>query len=378
MSKVVNHSSLQFSAGNSIKIILNGPDSYSAMLAAIAKAKDRIYFANYCFQQGVAFDRFFELLAAKAKEGVEVRVLADEYGSSRTDPSQIASLRLAGVDWQWFNPWQTGRFWRYNHRLHKKLLIIDDATAFTGGVGVADFWLQPTPEYKHFWRDTHFQIAGPIVGDMQASFVRSWNQDERHLLSAARGRDRGKHGGSTPMAPVDSHPRGGLTAVGEFYLTMIQSAQSTLTITTAYFGPDQTIRRALIAAAKRGVAVRLLVNGPFATHKVALEAGRHHYQPLLAAGVHIYEYQPTKIHAKLVVADGKISSIGSGNLNSRSLHLDEEFNIAVDDPKFAGQLEAQFEKDLEHARQVKPAAWRQRPLDRKLEQAASSLGRHFF
>ncbi len=366
--------------GNDIKVLDDGPETYAAMLGAIIEAKQTILFANFCMQAGEMFNRFENALIARAKEGVKIYILADEYGSGRVNRGQVHRLRQAGIDWVWYQPFNPWKLLDFNHHLHKKLLIIDGQTAFTGGVGLADFWDHATGSYPLRWRDTHFQLEGPIIRDMITAFDKSWRRFSKVLLPQidsslpAVARERG-----TNIMAIDSHWRfNRMTQVGEHLTHLVRESKTDLILVSAYFGPTRQLRTALKAAVKRGVRVRLLLNGPHATHGVARDAGRHWYGQMLRAGLEIYEYQPTKIHCKITLVDGKLASVGSANLNFRTLKHDDEFNLLIDSKTIVDKLTKQFNTDLKHAIEVDRVAWSQRPLLKKLRQLIASWGRWVF
>lgn len=363
----------------------NATQTYPAIIKAIHQARSSIHWANFCFERGRVSKRLYPPLAAAARRGVAVRLLIDAYGSTDFNAAAINRWRQAGIEVVRFAPLQARRPWRYNHRLHKKLLIIDSTLGFTGGVGVGDFWSDPT-DFPRSWRDTHFMISGPTVAAMQHAFVQSWNRfgpqlrlDDTKPVSGSRQISASpKRGEAIKMAPINSLPRGRqMTAIGRTFVALIDSAQRDITLTTAYFGPNRTVRAALQRAVQRGVRVRILANGPYVTHETARDAGRHLYPRLLRAGIQLYEYQPTKIHAKILVVDSRLCCIGSANLNFRSFYHDEEFNLVVRSRELAEQLNRDFEHDLGSAHEIRLDRWQQ-PRSTKLRQAGLSLGRYFF
>ena len=356
---------------NHIARLTDATEAYPAMLDAIAAARSSVWLANFCMQRGSAFDRFYEALLAAAKRGVAVKLLLDAYGSADNDPTQLQTLQAAGVEIVWFRPRRLAAIWYYNRRLHKKLLIVDGTVGFTGGIGVADFWIAPA-QYPLAWRDTHFRVVGPMVAAMAQSFAQSWNEFSARPLKVRASVPNTTATNSVPRGALHSSP------AEELLVGLITSATTELNLTTAYFSPTRRVVRALRAAAKRGVRVRVLANGPYGTHPHAIDAGRHGYTRLLASDVRIFEYQPTKIHAKITVADGAVSCIGSINLNFRSMHHDEEFNLTVRDGTLATQLNRDFERDLTNAHEIRLDAWKRRPIAARFQQAWSSTGRYFF
>ncbi|HEX7260142.1 MAG TPA: phosphatidylserine/phosphatidylglycerophosphate/cardiolipin synthase family protein [Candidatus Saccharimonadia bacterium] len=370
---------LNYVPGNRVATLLNAVEAYPVMLRAIHNATTSIYIAHFCYQKGKASDLFYQPLLTAARRGVKIYLLIDAYGSNEFDRNQLKKMRLDHINVRWFNPRKTLHPLRYNKRMHKKLLIIDNSIGFSGGIGIADFWLDD-PSYPEPWRDTHFQLEGPVISELSHSFITSWNRFSSEQLPLQKAEPAPVHGGTIPLALVDTAPidpanRSNITNV---FTRLIGEAKGSIDISTAYFGPTAAVRRSLHAAAKRGVSVRIITNGPHPSHWQAMQAGRHHYNGLLEAGVDIFEYQRTKIHAKITIIDRTLSIIGSSNLNTRSFHHDEEAIMVADDMKLATGLTKQFEDDLESSKPIELKEWRQRPLTEKLQQAAASIGRYFF
>ncbi len=369
---------LHFLPGNTITTLVNGEETYPAMLKAIHKAKTSIYFANFCVQKGKASDLFYQPLLNAARRGVKIYILLDAYGAEKTDPKHLSDMRTDHIDIAWFNPRQKLRPLRYNKRLHKKLLIVDNIIGFTGGIGIADLWLNGA-NYPAPWRDTHFQLKGPIVGEMAGSFIRSWNRFSTVQLPEQKPITAPAKEGTVPMALVDTAPLSPTNRdLTTLYEELIRQAIHSIDISTAYFGPAARLRRSLVEAANRGVKIRILTNGPHPSHQVAMQAGRSYYMGLLRAGTEIYEYQPTKTHSKLIVIDGETSVLGSANLNSRSFRHDEEAIILAKSANLATTLTEQFEADLKKSKKINIKTWQYRPITEKAMQTLASGGRYFF
>ncbi len=369
---------LTYSTGNGIEALSTHTDAYGRMLTAIRRARHSILLAHYCMVPGDTFDRFYELLLAKAEQGVTVKILADHHGSDASE-AQVSALQLAGAEFVWFRPLRISRFWDYNRRLHKKLLLIDGTVGFTGGFGIADFWSKPTPGYPAAWRDTHFRVTGPAVAEMTAAFRQSWQQfSVLPLRIPPAAKTVATTANTLKLASVNSPAGGGLSDAGKLHAAMIDSADKSIDIVTAYFGPNRLIRQRLMEAARRHVRVRLMVNGPYATHRIAQMSGCRPYPHLLDAGVEIYEYQPTKIHAKQMLVDGRYAVIGSANMNFRSYFHDQEFNMVADDRRLAGELKSQFQEDLAESVRVTRQTWDARPWYYRAACSGASLARYFF
>ncbi|HUC20447.1 MAG TPA: phosphatidylserine/phosphatidylglycerophosphate/cardiolipin synthase family protein [Candidatus Polarisedimenticolaceae bacterium] len=370
---------LDFLPGNTVSILLNGAEAYPVMLRAIHDATTSIYLAHFCVQKGKVSDLFYQPLLNAARRGVKVYFLLDAYGAGEADPIHLKKMRLDHINITWFNPRQMLHPLRYNKRLHKKILVVDNKVGFTGGIGISDIWLSGA-NYPAPWRDTQFRLEGPIVGKMTESFIKSWNRFSSEQLLEQELEPAPVKGGRIPMAladtaPLDSADRKNPT---KLYGRLIKEAKDTIEISTAYFGPTLAMRRYLQTAAKRGVRIRILTNGPHPSHRNAMQAGRLHYGSFLKAGIELYEYQPTKTHAKIMVIDDKRSVFGSSNLNTRSFLHDEEMNIVADDARLAASLTEQFEADVQESKKIDLESWQNRPFTEKVRQSITSLGRYFF
>jgi cardiolipin synthase len=233
-----------------------------------------------------------------------------------------------------------------NHRTHRKVLVVDEAIAFTGGVGIADEWLGDAQD-EHHWRDTHFRLAGPAVDGLRAAFLDNWSETDRDLFDERV--DRFPHqpdAGTSVVQCVRGASETGNSDIYTLFRTLIQLAQERVRITTAYFAPDDEIVGRLADAARRGVEVEILLPGPHADKRFVQLASRECFAPLLEAGVRIWTFQPTMLHAKVMTVDGVVANIGSANLNARSTRLDEEINVVAIDREVTSVLDRQFEEDL--------------------------------
>jgi cardiolipin synthase len=279
-------------------------------------------------------------------------------------------MRDAGVHIAWFNPISFSQLQEINGRTHRKILVVDGHLAFTGGVGIADYWAG-NADHKDHWRDTQFRIEGPPARFLEACFYENWIESagivtpELNDEAALAAED----GESTIVSiPVWSSPVGGHNGVKKLFLLSIAAAARTIDIQTPYFVMDGSTRWALLDAAARGVKIRLLVEGESTDAKAVKYASRAGYEELLAAGLDIHEYQPTMMHTKAMVVDGVWSIIGSSNLDNRSLELNDENNIAVLDRAFASAILSDFEFDLTRSSQLTLEAWRDRPYLHRLRE----------
>ena len=338
-----------FVAGNTITTLVNGVQIFPAMLTAIRAAKHSVNFESYWFTDGQVGREFTEALAERARAGVKVSAIFDALGTMDMGDENLARLRTAGAEVFKYHSIFCLDPRRYNHRTHRKLLIIDGNIAFVGGAGIADDWSGNADSPQH-WRDNHYQVTGPVVAQLQAIFMANWLKTGGHFL---HGVDYfpplASSGKSLAQALRSSTGNANLDLM---YLLAIASAQKTLRIENPYFLPDALTRKELTAAARRGVSVEVIVPGKFINAKIVRAASKDHWPELIKAGINIYEYQPTMVHVKLLVVDEIFVSVGSGNFDKRSIQLNDEANLDVLDRDFAAQQTQLFEQDKKQSQKM--------------------------
>lgn len=353
--------------GGRFEVLTNGVEIMPAMLSAIEGARERIVFETYIFSDGEYGKVFSSALASAARRGVKVYLLLDALGSKDIGDDNEKQMTDAGVNIAWFNPvWHLQEL---NGRTHRKVLVVDGTIGFTGGVGIADHWAGNADSEEH-WRDTHFRIEGPPLRYLEACFYENWIEaagivtpvieEEADLAADA--------GGGLVSIPVWSSPVGGHGSVKKLFLLSIAAATRTIDIQTPYFVMDGSTKWSLLDAAKRGVKIRLLVEGELTDAKAVKHASRAGYEELLEAGIAIHEYQPTMMHTKALMVDGLWTIIGSSNLDNRSLELNDENNIGLADRAFAARLLADFETDLAKTLKLDLGTWRDRPWTDRAKQ----------
>jgi cardiolipin synthase len=338
-----------FVSGNDITTLVNGAQIFPAMLGAIRSARHSINFEDYWFTDGQIGREFTEALAERAGAGVKVSAILDALGTLDMGSENLARLREAGVEVVKYHSifWLDPR--RYNHRTHRKLLIIDGKIAFIGGADISDEWMGNADSPQH-WRDNHYQVTGPVVAQVQAIFMANWLKTRGTMLHGA---DYFPPLASTgPCLAQALRSSAGNENLDLMYLLAIASAQKTLRIQNPYFLPDHLARKELIAAARRGVKVEVIVPGKFINEKIVRVASKDHWPELIQAGIKIYEYQPTMVHVKLIVVDDTFVSVGSGNFDNRSIQLNDEANLDVLDRDFAAQQTRLFELDKKQAHEM--------------------------
>jgi cardiolipin synthase len=360
--------------GNRVTPLYNGREIFPAMLAAIRSARRTITFETYIYWSGEIGREFAEALAERSRAGVRVHVLLDWVGSSRMDERYLELLQQNGVEVERYHPPHWYNLSRLNNRTHRKLLVVDGRVAFTGGVGIADAWQGDAQDPEH-WRDTHFRIEGPVVSQVQATFLDNWMKVRGETLHGDAYFPHLERVGDADAHMFSSSPTAGAESMHLMYMLAITAAERTIDLASAYFVPDPLTLQTLRAAIERGVRVRIIVPGPFTDAALVQQAGRASWGELLRAGAEIHQFQPTMYHCKVLVVDGRFVSVGSTNFDNRSFSLNDEANLNVYDTGLAQRETEAFERDLARSRRVSLAEWEARPWTEKLaERTAALLG----
>ncbi len=362
------------SQGNVVTILKNGVEIFPSMLSAIRAAKRTINLEFYIYWDGEIGRKFAEALAERARAGVEIKIILDAVGSAQMSQSLIDFLTRNGIDLEWYHPLRWYMLARFNHRTHRKLLIVDGCVGFSGGVGIADTWLGDADSKEH-WRDTVARVEGPVVTQMQFAFMDNWIKSRGELLTGLDYFPEVPRGGSHLTQVLKSSPTEGSSMVKLLYIISIVSAAKSIYISNAYFVPDKDTLRALEGAVRRGVDVRVIVPGEDNDIPIARQASRWHYELLLRRGIRIFEYQPTMMHAKTMVVDGVWTTIGSSNFDDRSFRLNDEVNVNVYDDDIAAQMEVMFHEDLKHCEEVLLRKWFKRGWLDKLKEKMAEVFR---
>lgn len=350
--------------GNRVRHLRNGEEIFPAMIAAIAAARRSIAFETYIYWSGEVGQRFSDALSERARAGVQVHVTLDWVGSSKMDARLIDGMKQAGVQVERYRPLRWYNLDRINHRTHRKLLVIDGATAFTGGVGIADQWQGHAQDPKH-WRDSHFLIEGPAAAQMQAAFGDNWVKMTGRVLHGPSYYPALSRHGDMDAQVFLSSPSGGSESMHLMYLMSIAAASRSIDLAAAYFVPDELTQRALLEARERGVRVRILVPGEHIDSDAVRLASKAQWGPLLRQGVELYEYRPTMMHVKLLIVDRHLVSVGSTNFDSRSFQLNDEASLNVYESGFADEMTQVFQDDLSQAKPYTYQAWTNRPWTEK-------------
>ena len=362
--------------GNRYDVLTNGDQIFPAMLDAINKARERVNFETYIYDTGDVASQFTGALEAAAGRGVKVTVIVDAIGAGSMERAHVDRLERAGAKVHRFNVARWYSLENVNYRTHRKILVVDGEVGFTGGVGVADHWLGNAQDKEH-WRDTQIRMRGPVVRLLDAAFyedlIESAGVVTPHVDDPPPLLD--EEGASLL---IRSSPTGGSNDLKRLYLLIIAAATRTLDVQTPYFVTDESTLWALEDAVSRGVKVRIIVEGDITDAMPVKYASRHMYDRLLSLGIEIFEYQPTMMHSKVLVADGMLSMFGSANFDNRSLELNEELNVAVWSRDLAARLTSDFEQDLRVSQRLQLDSWRDRPFIQKArERFWSAFGEIF-
>jgi cardiolipin synthase A/B len=353
--------------GNRIDLLLNGNEIFPAMLDAIRAAEKTITYAQYIWEDGPVSESIAEAFAGRCRAGVTANILLDGFGALQMPPALWDMLQDAGCHIVSFRPLGPLTVRKANNRNHRRILVVDGVVGFTGGSGLTSQWMGDGATSGH-WRETDVRVEGPVVEYLQGAFAENWLEATGVVLGGEEFFPRPQLSKGQAFAQViRGSPSGGSFGIYTTLLLAISSARRTIHLSNPYFLPDATMLDALVQAVHRKVKVVVLVPG-LIDHQIVRQAGKRHYGDLIRAGAEIFEYMPALLHAKTLVIDGIWSTIGSTNLDNRSLALNDELNLVVYDREFAGRLERVFADDLSRSRRVTYEAWRRRPLtDRLIE-----------
>jgi cardiolipin synthase len=377
MIELMSRTSLQ--PGHHIEVLTCGDETYPGLWDDLRSARRSIVIQQYYCKPGRMADTLREILVERAGAGVTAYFLYDAFGSS-LPKEYFADLRRAGVKTAAFRPLKLTGLNKLHHRSHIRVVVVDGRIGYTGGFGIDDKWFG-SGRQKDQWRDTNARFTGPAVRQLQATFGACWAEATGELLTGSLlFPDAGASSAITEngilAGVLHASPAVGSTDAERFVALSIVGARKTLYITNSYFVPDRDFRRLIGDAARRGVDTRILTTGDETDIKSTLYAGRARYEQLLAAGVRIYEYRPTMLHAKTLVVDGTWLAVGSMNADNRSLSFNEEANLLALDSTLGASLDRMFFEDLKYADEVKLEEFRKRPLRLKIvERAAYAMWR---
>jgi cardiolipin synthase A/B len=373
-------------AGNTVTLLIDGPATYAAMLKTIQNAQDHINLETFIFDDDEVGRRFANLLLQKQSEGVQVNLIYDSVGCSKTPAAFFQHLRDGGVQTLEFNPINPLKVDKEGfliHRDHRKILIVDGSIAFTGGVNISRVYSSSSRSLEHregnvqeAWRDTHVQIEGPVVAEFQKLFLETWARGKGPELSKRNYFPTLKRQGNDLVEVVGSTPGQENRITYIMYVSAFVYAQNSIHLTNAYFVPDEQTVEALTDAARRGVDVKLIFPGT-SDEGTAFYAGRSYYTQLLKSGVKVYERRSNMLHAKTAVIDGVWSTVGSTNMDLWSFLRNDEVNAIILGRDFADKMEAMFQWDLQQSKEILLTQWKKRPLHERLREWFTRLFRHW-
>jgi cardiolipin synthase A/B len=368
------YSGTHIDRGNRVEQTLNG-SVYPRLWEDLRKAQHTITVQMYYSLPGKVADTLAALLRERARAGIRVLLLLDAFGSQTLSREWRQALRRDGVEVADLRKLRWYSVHNASDRSHVRVVVVDGKVGYTGGFGVADYWLGDG-HHPDQWRESNVRFEGPAVMQLQAAFAAAWAEATGELITG----DLFFPASTFTAAPGTVHagllftsPTTGSTPAERFLVLTIASARKTLWITNSYFVPDDDFRALLERAVKRGVDVRVLTVNQNTDVKTTWYAGRYRYEELLKAGVRIYEFQPTMMHAKTVVVDGMWGSIGSMNFDNRSLAFNNESNLVTLDRDFGAQLDSTFLDDLRYSKEIKLDEFRRRPLTNKILEACAAL-----
>lgn len=378
-SRLENIIGSKFTSGNTVDLLQDGDEIFPAMLEAIKNAEVSIRFLTYVYWEGDIAEKFADAIAERAEAGVTCHVLLDAYGSKRMRPDVRGKMKEAGAHLALYNRFSIARIAEYQHRTHRKILVCDGDVGFIGGVGIADEWTGHAQDADH-WHDYHFRITGPAVTGLAETFDDDWNS--HRVLRATDDRPIPDHIDTDPIEPEEIQLEAESTATLEdmdvlpFYSTphskeseafdafmaMVEEAQESIRIITAYFIPQEKMLEALGDAAERGVDVEIIVPGGHCDSWLARRSSQAKWAYVLNRGVRIYEYTPTMCHAKAAIFDDSIVTVGSINFDLLSLCLNDEANIIVRSERFAAEMTRQWMDDKEKCTEITAEEWGERSV----------------
>jgi cardiolipin synthase len=369
-------SGMKIEDGNVVEVLANGA-VYPRLWADIRSARQTVTVQMYFSKPGAVADSMAKYLAERARAKVRVLLLLDAFGSQDLAGVWADNLTRAGVEVAWLRSLHWYTLHRAATRSHVRVVVVDGRVGYTGGFGLADYWLG-NGHSENQWRESNVRFEGPAVAQLQATFASGWAEASGELITGDLFFPQQSFAEAGPVraALLHSVPTVGSTPAERFLALSISGARRTLYISNSYFVPDDDFRDLLVRAAQRGVDVRVLTAGDESDVKTTLYAGRARYPELIKGGVRIYEYQPTMMHAKTFVVDGVWSTVGSLNFDNRSLVFNNESNLVTLDGRVGATLDSLFMDDLRYAKEIKLGEFNRRSwLEKALEWGANSLQR---
>jgi cardiolipin synthase len=374
LPSIVGLTESSLDAGNRVEVLENGDGFFPRLLADIAAARESVHVESYIWWSGDICKQIAAALAAKAQQGVEVRLLVDASGGHKMDRALEKQMRGAGVHFAFFRPLSLSRLGRMNSRDHRKLAVIDGRIGYVGGYGYAKEWTGHAQDRNHF-RDTGLRIEGPVINRLQGAFCENWIEQTGEVLAGEKYFPKLAAAGASAAHVAYTSPSGGTSSVQVLYYLAIAAARREIVIQNPYMLPDDDAIGAMAQASKRGVRINVMVPATSATDSPIVQHASHHiYESMLRAGAHIYEYKRTLLHQKIIIVDGVWSCVGSTNFDDRSFQRNDEISVGVLDRRVASELHAAFDDDLREAVEIKLEVWRRRSFLHKWIDGIAYLG----
>jgi cardiolipin synthase A/B len=374
--KVVNllldHASSPMTRFNHVEVLSNGGPAFAKMIEQMEQAKDHIHVISFIVRADELGRRIQRLLMEKARSGVQVRFIIDGLGSRKLPSAYVRELREAGVEVRIFSPVLFPYLRKVNYRNHRKLIIVDGIVGFVGGLNIGDEYLGKSKKFG-FWRDTHMMVKGDAVYFLQYIFLLDWRFTSKQIIEpTARYFPSHDIQNEIFVQIAASGPDSNWEYIQKVYFSIITNAKKRVYIATPYLIPDDSILMALKVAALSGIDVRIIVPGR-GDHPVVYWASRSYFMELMEAGVKLYSYQRGFIHAKILVADGEIVSLGTANFDIRSFHYNFEVNGVIYDSRVAKELEEDFRKDVRDSLELDLDQFQDRPISQKVRESVARL-----
>lgn len=347
---------------NKVQLLKSGREKFTDLFAAIREAKHHIHLEYFNFRNDSIANALFDLLAEKAKEGVEVRALFDAFGNwSNNKPlkkKDLKAIRDRGIEIVKFDPLKFPYVNHAAHRDHRKIVVIDGKIGYTGGMNIADYYINGLPKIGT-WRDMHIRIEGPAVEDLQRIFLTIWNRTTKQKIEGEVYFQAADSAGNATVAIVDRTPKKNSRMMSHAYAISIYAAHENVRIVNPYFVPTSSIRKTLNMAIDRGTKVEIMISSK-ADIPFTPDASLYKVHKLMKRGATIYLYNGGFHHSKIMMVDGKFCTVGTANLNSRSLRYDYETNAFIFDRNITRELNEQFDADTAHCTLLTPEVWKQR------------------
>ncbi|HEV7240236.1 MAG TPA: phospholipase D-like domain-containing protein [Thermoanaerobaculia bacterium] len=356
--------------GNRVELLHDGA-LWDSLFDDVTAGKETINCEAFLSKEGELTRRLAGVLSAKAREGVQVRLMLDASGGKNFGKEGLREMTDAGVHVRNYHPFRVSNLGLLNNRDHRKIAVIDGRIGYVGGHCFTDEWLGEAQDKQHF-RDITARVEGPVVAQLQSAFAENWMEETGEVPGGSNFFPHLEKAGESAAHVVWLSPSGSPSTLKILHYILIQAAQERITVQNPYFLPDPDARKALLEAVKRGVEVRVMLPSAHASDApLTQHASHHHFGTLLKGGVKIFEYNRTLLHQKVMTIDGTCASVGSTNFDDRSFEINDEVSLVVYDETIARELEETFEKDMEHATPVDLEEWKRRPFLHKLRDFAS-------